>query len=159
MPTAILVAGAVASVAGTYISYKNQKKAAAAQQRQQELTTRRSRRQAIRQAQIARAQAVASASASGAVGSSAAQGGQGSIGAQLGSGLGFSTAMTGLSRDISGYASRAQTGQALAGLGGLGISYGTSQGASFGDLFPNKAQPTKAPLMNFGSQYGASAYG
>lgn len=152
-----LAVGATATVAGTVMSQRAQKKAAAAQQRQQEVATRRSRRQAIRQAQIARAQSVASASASGATGSSAALGGQSSVGSQLGSDLGFSTQMSGLSRDISNFSSRAQTGQALAGLGQLGMGIGQSMGASFSGLFPQQ-KPTSPgqAQMNFGSQFGAS---
>lgn len=159
MPTAALVIGAVASVAGTVMTNRAQKRAAAAKREQQELNTRRSRRQAIRQAQVARAQAVASASASGAVGSSAALGGQGAVGSQLGSGLGFSTQMSGLSGQISQASSRAQTGQAIAGLGGLGMNFGLSQGASFSNLFPQQQRQPTSPSqaqMNFGAQFGAS---
>jgi hypothetical protein len=155
MATALLAIGAVASVAGTYTSYRNQKKAAAASAQQQQIATRRSRRQAIRQAQIARAQAIASASAQGATGSSASLGGVSALGSQLGSGLGYSTQMSALSGDITRYTSRAQTGQAIAGIGSSMMSLGTNMGGSFSGLFPQNTQ--RQPLMNFGPQYGASA--
>lgn len=154
-----LAVGAAATVGGTYISYKNQKKAAASQRRQQEVATRRSRRQAIRQAQIARAQSVATAASSGARGSSAAQGGQASIGSQTGEALGFSTQMSGLSADISRFSSRANTGAAIAQLGQLGISYGSSNGGSFDWLKRPQTKPNSVQqVYNFGSNlYGASA--
>lgn len=164
MPQALPViaaVGAVAGVVGTVQSQRAQKKASAAQQRQQELATRRSRRQAIRQAQIARAQSVASAAATGATGSSAALGGQGSIGSQLGSGLGFSTQMSGLSREISTQTTRAQTGQALAGLGFTAFS-AAGGFDSLGKLFPQQkptspgAAGSTSGLTNFGSEFGAS---
>lgn len=161
MATALLAIGAVASVAGTYTSYRNQKKAAAASAQQQQIATRRSRRQAIRQAQIARAQAIASASAQGATGSSASLGGVSALGSQLGSGLGYSTQMSALSGDITRYTSRAQTGQAIAGIGGTLFSLGanTPKGQeniqNFGQNFSGLFQ--RQPRMNFGPQYGASA--
>ena len=53
------VIGAVATVGGTVMQMKAQKKAAAASRRQQDLSTQRSNRQSIREAQLQRAQAVA----------------------------------------------------------------------------------------------------
>lgn len=154
-----LAVGAAASIGGTYVSYKNQKKAAASQRRQQEVATRRSRRQAIRQAQIARAQAVASAAASGATNSSAAFGGQASIGSQTGEALGFSTQMSSLSGDISRYSSRANMAQGVAGLGNMAISYGVQQGGNFNWLKNTTQKPTSvSQAYNLGSGlYGASA--
>lgn len=111
------VIGAVASVAGTAIAYSSQKKASRTAQRQQELQTARERRQAIREAQIRRAQTAAAASAQGATGSSSVSGGMSSLGSQLGSGLGFSTAMSAMSSDINRYNQRAQTWSAIAGIG------------------------------------------
>lgn len=164
MPQVALVIGAVASVAGTVMAYRGQKKAAAAQREQQAVATRRSRRQGIREMQIRRAQAIASAQASGTLGSSGAAGGIGGLSSQLGSDMGYSTQMSGLSARISAGAAQASRGQALAGLGGAAMQFGFNQGATFEGLLkgfgkqqPNRP-PSSAPQMNFGSEYGASAY-
>lgn len=139
------VIGAVASVVGTVASVSQARKATKLQQEQQAVATRRSRRQAIREAQIVRAQTVASAQASGAMGSSAVAGGLGSLQSQLGEAMGFSTHMSGLSRDISAAQARSQTWGAVAGLGGSLYGYGVNQGyglkESFGTLFPRQQQP------------------
>ena len=66
------VIGAVATVGGTVMQYSAQKKAAKAAQRQQNLSTQRSNRQAIREAQLQRAQAIAAGASMGALGGSAA---------------------------------------------------------------------------------------
>jgi hypothetical protein len=112
------VIGAVATVGGTIMAYSAQKKAAKAAQRQQELSTQRSNRQAIREAQLKRAQAIAAGASMGALGGSALAGGLGSLGAQLGSGLGFSSQMSGLSADINKYSQKAETWGAVASMGG-----------------------------------------
>lgn len=144
MPQVALVIGAVASVAGTVMAYRGQKKAAAAQREQQAVATRRSRRQGIREMQIRRAQAIASAQASGTLGSSGAAGGIGGLSSQLGSDMGYSTQMSGLSARISAGAAQASRGQALAGLGGAFMQFGFNEGASFSDFFA-KRKPTPAP--------------
>lgn len=118
MPPAVAVIGAVASVVGTVASISQQKKAAAAQQRQQDLSTRRSQRQAIREAQIRRAQTMASAQGLGAMGGSGVAGGITSLNSQLGGALGYSTEMSGLSKEISVASTKASTYGAIAGLGG-----------------------------------------
>lgn len=164
MPPVALVVGAVASVAGTVMAYRGQKKAAAAQQQQQAVSTTRSRRQGIREMQIRRAQALASAQASGTLGSSGAAGGIGGLSSQLGSDMGFSTQMSGLSARISSAAAQASRGEGIANLGGAAMQYGIYRNASFSDLFKNfgKQQPNRPPAsglrMNFGDQYNASAY-
>lgn len=112
------VIGAVATVGGTVMQYSAQKKAAKAAQRQQNLSTQRSNRQAIREAQLQRAQAIAAGASMGALGGSALAGGLGSLGAQLGSGLGFSSQMSSLSNDINKFQQRASTWGAIAGMGG-----------------------------------------
>lgn len=132
MAPALAVVGAVASVAGTVMSVNQQKKAAAAQQRQQDLSTRRSQRQAIREAQIRRAQTMASAQGLGAAGGSGVAGGITSLNSQLGGALGFSTEMSGLSKEISVASSRANTYGAIAGLGGQLFQ----AGGGFGALLP-----------------------
>ena len=112
------VIGAVATVGGTVMQYSAQKKAAKAAQRQQNLSTQRSNRQAIREAQLQRAQAIAAGASMGALGGSALAGGLGSLGAQLGSGLGFSSQMSSLSNDINKFQQRAATWGAVASMGG-----------------------------------------
>lgn len=117
MPQALAVVGAVASVGGTIMAVNQQKKAATVQQRQQNLATRRSQRQAIREAQIRRAQALSAAQALGGAGGSGVAGGISSLGSQLGGSLGFSSQMSGLSNQIGIASSRANTFGAIAGLG------------------------------------------
>jgi hypothetical protein len=116
-----LVVGAVAA-AGTAKSLSLQKKAAAASTRQQELVAARDRRQAIREAQIRRAQGTASAQAMGVASSSLTGGGSSSIGSQLGSTLGFSSQMSGLSNNITRLSSRASMFGDIAGLAGMGFN-------------------------------------
>jgi hypothetical protein len=115
-----LVVGAVAA-AGTAKSISLQKKAAAASNRQQELVAARDRRQAIREAQIRRAQGLASSQAMGVGGSSLTGGGSSSIGSQVGSTLGFSSQMSGLSTNITRLSSRASMFGDIAGLAGMGF--------------------------------------
>lgn len=104
MPTAvpvILAVSGVASAAATIASVKQQKKSAQAQQAQQELQTRRSQRQALREAQIRRQQAQASALGMGVVGGSGVAGGSASLSSQFGATAGYSSQMSGLSKEIS----------------------------------------------------------
>lgn len=136
------VIGAVATVGGTVMQYSAQKKAAKAAQRQQNLSTQRSNRQAIREAQLQRAQAIAAGASMGALGGSALAGGLGSLGAQLGSGLGFSSQMSSLSNDINKFQQRAATWGAIAGIGGSLFQAG--DGFDGLEQAFNK-QPTKAP--------------
>jgi len=118
MPQTLAIIGAVASVGGTIASLSSQRRASRLQQQQQTLATRRSQREAVREAQIRRAQTMASAQAFGAVGGSAVAGGTASLGSQLGGALGFSSQMSGLSKQIGIAQSRAATAGAVAGLGG-----------------------------------------
>jgi hypothetical protein len=115
--TLFAVIGATASVVGTVQSNRAQKKAAGAQRQQQQLQSRRSQRQAVREAQIRRAQGQVQAGALGVTGGSGLAGGQASLSSQLGGNIGFAGQMSGLSQEISMQQGRAQQGQALAGLG------------------------------------------
>ena len=101
----------------TAVSINEQKKASKAQARQQGLSARRSQRQAIREAQIRRAQSQVQAGAMGVTGGSGLAGGQASLSSQLGGNLGFAGQMSGLSQEITMAQSRAQTAGAVAGLG------------------------------------------
>lgn len=118
MPPAIGVIGAVASVVGTVASISASRKAAAAQQKQQQLQRRRSSRQAIREAQIRRSQAIATAQGAGALGSSAVAGGVGSLQSQLGEQMGFSSQYSALSNIVTQQKSRADMFAGIANFGG-----------------------------------------
>ena len=134
----IALAGLAVGVAGTAFSVIQQQKAAGqqkkarrAQQRQQELQARRQRIRAVRQQQIAASQARASSAGLGGLETSGFRGGQSALQSNLGAGLGFSTEMSGLSRNISMFQQKAANAMGLAGVGqafaGLGM-----QAASFG---------------------------
>ena len=142
MGPAVAVIGAVAAVGGTVMQYSAQKKAARASRRQQELSTQRSNRQAIREAQLQRAMAIAAASQMGALGGSALAGGLGSLGSQLGSGLGFSSQMSSLSADIEKYQSRAATWGAVASMGGSLFQAGGGFGAFSAGADTSRKAPT-----------------
>jgi hypothetical protein len=114
-----MVASAIAGVAGTAASMKQQKRAADLSAKQQALQTRRSQRQAIREAQIRRSQVQASSVAGGSNLGSGLAGGMSSLGSQIGGSLGFSTQMSGLSNQIGLANQRAQT---FSDIGGLGFS-------------------------------------
>lgn len=149
------VIGAVATVGGTVMQYKAQKKAAAASRRQQDLSTQRSNRQSIREAQLQRAQAVAAGASMGALGGSALAGGLGSLGSQLGSGLGFSSQMSGLSADIEKFQQRAATWGAVAGMGGSLFQLGGGFDGLKEGLKPKTAPtPPMTPQRSNPWQYG-----
>jgi hypothetical protein len=114
MPTGI---GLALLAAGTVVSVSEQKKASKAQARQQGLSARRSQRQAIREAQIRRAQSQVQAGAMGVTGGSGLAGGQASLSSQLAGNLGFAGQMSGLSQQITMAQSKAQTAGDIAGLG------------------------------------------
>jgi len=123
----LAVLGLAASVVGTISSISAQRKSARAQEQQQTLAAARSRRQGIREAQIKRSQAVASAQGAGAIGSSGAIGGIGSLGSQLGADMGFGTSMSSLSGIISKQNQRAQMWGGVADIGSLAFKAGGGQ--------------------------------
>ena len=127
---------AVASVAGTAVSIKQGQEASAAQRRQQGLSARRSQRQAIREAQIRRAQSQVQAGAMGVTGGSGLAGGQASLSSQLGGNLGFAGQMSGLSQEITMAQSRAQTAGAVAGLGMQAFANSDDISAGLKKIFP-----------------------
>ena len=140
IPVIASVVGATAAVVGTIQAGKAQKRSAAAQRQQQQLQSRRSQRQAVREAQIRRAQGQVQAGALGVTGGSGLAGGQASLSSQLGGNLGFAGQMSGLSQEISMQQSRAQTAGAIAGLGGSIFSAAGGFGAF--------ASPTTAPTSD-----------
>lgn len=123
---ALIVAGVglALGAAGTYTSYKGQKKAAEAQAKQQALSVRRSRRQAIREAQIRRAQATAVTGAAGGLTGSGYAGGIGSLGSQLATNFGFGTQMSGLSSLANQGMQQAGIGSAISSIGNLATQAG-----------------------------------
>ena len=141
--TLFAVIGATASVVGTVQSNRAQKKAAGAQRQQQQLQSRRSQRQAVREAQIRRAQGQVQAGALGVTGGSGLAGGQASLSSQLGGNIGFAGQMSGLSQEISMQQGRAQQGQALAGLGVQVFK----NGGGFGAFSESNAAPTSDQLL------------
>ena len=133
MPQALPVIAAVTTVAGTAYSVSQQRKSSKAQreisrrqQRQQALKAARSRRMAFRELQRKRATAQASQAALGLSGSSGAAGGLASLTSQYGANLGYGSAMTNLSQEISSFSAISQTAQANAQTGaavsGLGLA-------------------------------------
>jgi hypothetical protein len=149
LPVIAAVSGA-AAVVGTIQSGRERRKAARLSQEQQAVATRRSRRQAIRQTQIRRAQAVASAQAGGSLTGSGAAGGIQGISSQLGSELGFSTQMSGLSAQIGRAQSRAALFGDIAQLGSIGF-----QAAGGFNAFDNQkpTSPAQAQAGNTASSF------
>ena len=110
--------GAVVSLFLGLASLSEVKKAATKQQEQQKLQRRRSVRQLLRERQMKRAEAQHLAAATGLTGSSAAAGGLSSLAATGGSALGYSGAMSGLSREITSHQAMAQQFSGLSSLAG-----------------------------------------
>ena len=94
------VVGTVASVSAQNKSANLQAGIARKQQKQQDLSYQRQQRQAIREAQIRRAQGAVSAQGLGVGNTSLAYGGMSSIASQTGSALGYGSQMSGLSGEI-----------------------------------------------------------
>jgi len=118
-------------VIGTIQTMSANNKRAKREQQQQQLQSRRSQRQAIREAQIRRAQGQVQAGALGVTGGSGLAGGQASLSSQLGGNLGFAGQMSGLSQEISMQQSRAQTGGAMVSLGSSMMGGGISMKSIF----------------------------
>ena len=154
MPAVAAVIGAVATVGGTAMQLKNQRKATAASKRQQDLSTTRSNRQSIREAQLQRAQAVAAGVSMGAAGGSALAGGLGSLGSQLGSGLGFSSQMSGLSADIEKFQQRAATWGAVASMGGSLFQAGGGFDGLRTAMQPKPKQAPQPPMVSHAARAG-----
>jgi hypothetical protein len=120
----LAVVGAVAAVGGTALSLRAQQKAASRARKRDKVASRRSRRQAIREAQIRRAQALASAQGAGAQGSSAEFGGIGSITSRLGERLGFGSQIGALNRSIASAQSQASLFSGIASIGANAFQLG-----------------------------------
>ena len=118
MPPIVMAAAAVVGAVSSVRSANAQKKAGQASQRQQEVQSSASRRAAIREMQIKRAQTLAGSQAAGVSGGSGIAGGLSSLSSQVGANLGYSSQMSGLSKEISMYNMQAQTSGAIAGIAG-----------------------------------------
>ena len=155
----IAIAGLVVAAAGTAFSVVQQQKAAGqqrkarrAQQRQQELQARRQRIRAVRQQQIAASQARAASAGLGGLETSGFRGGQTALQSNLGAGLGFSTQMSGLSRNISMFQQKAADDMGLARMG-QAFSGLAMQGASLGMQMGGTTGATPARLPNYSAGY------
>lgn len=147
--TVAAVVGAVGGVIGTIKSVKEQKKAREVQRLQQDLQNRRERRQAIREAQLKRAQATASAQGAGALTGSAGAGGISAINSQLGEALGYASQQNQLSGLVSHHQQRAADANQLASFGSSLFSFGIGEGA-----FQKSAQVNQAPIPSFNNVSG-----
>ena len=123
-------------VLGTVVNVQQKRQASKAQARQQGLASRKSQRQAIREAQIRRAQSQVQAGAMGVTGGSGLAGGQASLSSQLGGNLGFAGQMSGLNQQITMAQSRAQTAGDIAGLGMQAFQNSDAIGAGLDKIFP-----------------------
>lgn len=131
--TIIAGVGLAVSVAGTAASFVSQQKQAKAQkkanqerQRQQEVQNLRSRRAAVREAQIKRAAVLNFAAAGDFEGSSPVSQASGSISSQLGTNIGFSESISASNRNISTFNQQASdagfSANLFGSIGGLGLS-------------------------------------
>lgn len=140
MPQFALVASAVVGAVSTVASISQARKSAALQQQQSALQNRNSQRQAIREAQIRRAQATQSAVAGGANLGSGYAGGMSSLSSQLGGSLGYSSQMSGLNTQVSMANQAAQTFSDVGQFGFKAFNY-LSNGQGF-NVFRQQANPT-----------------
>ena len=136
MPPVIIAVAAVVGAVATVKSYQAQKKAGQAAQKQQDVQSSASRRAAIREMQIKRAQTLASTLGAGVSGGSGVAGGLSSLSSQTGANLGYSSQLSGLSREISMYNMQSQTYGAVAGLAGTAF-----QGLGGWDTLSTMMQP------------------
>lgn len=162
MPQIAPIIGAVAAVVGTagslYYQSKSlsaQNKAAKEQEKQQDLQTLQSNRAAVRQAQLARAQAVMGAVGSGAINGSGAFGGIGGITSQLGASLGYQTQYNAMSQNISQYGTQANQANAMSGIfSGIGSIGAKIFNASGGFGAMAGGQPAQStPAVNYTPTY------
>ena len=135
----ILLGSTALSAVTTYKATQQEKKRFNLEKKRQEVDTRYKRRKLIREAQLQRAAATASAFGSGAFFGSGLAGGLSSLTSQVGEGLGHSTQMSGLARDINKTNQKISNLQGLAALGKLGMDIGYGGGASFEDLLKSSS--------------------
>lgn len=152
-PVAVVI-GAVAAVGGTIMQYSAQRRAAKASRKQQELSTQRSNRQAIREAQLRRAEALSAASSMGVLGGSAIAGGLSSLGSQLGSGLGYSSQMSSLSADIEKFQQKAAMWGAVSGMGGSLFQAGGGFGGLAESFNKKPKQAPQPPMVSHAARAG-----
>lgn len=111
------VVGAGAAIAGTVISARARSKAAKIQKQQRNLEANRRRREAVRNARIARGGVINAAALSGLSGSSAEAGATGSITSQLSSNLSFLDQQVGLGNELAEQQGKAATFGSISKIG------------------------------------------
>ena len=135
--TAIAIGAAVVAAGATVYSAQQQKKAAAAsrraqaaEQRRADIANARERRSAVRNARVARASIEAQAAGTGLVGSSSVSAAMSNVTTRTNENISFLDQNAELSQRASSaniaaskYASRAQTGQAVADVAGRGFNW------------------------------------
>ncbi len=135
---AVGIAGSVASYMQQQKAAKQQKKARNEALRKEEAQVRRQRRQAIREAQIKRAQVVNFGEATGTGGSSSVDAATGSIGSQLGSNIGFGNMMSSFNANIAMHEQKALDAQQRAstfqGIADLGFQVAGAAAGSIGSF-------------------------
>ena len=124
--TVLAIGGTIASVGASNRAAAAQRRAIGLQQRAQQLQVQQSRRKAIRESQLMRAQQLSMGVAAGAQAGSGVAGGGASIFSNLGASFGFSTAGSGIARQISQANQSAATYNAQAGLGSAIAGLGTN---------------------------------
>lgn len=131
--TALAVVGTIATVGGTAYSITSASKAADLQRRQQLAAEKRSRRQAIRSAQISRATALAATQgATGTLSGSGILGGVAAQGSNLGATMQYARNQSALSSRI-GAAQEAQSlGSGIASFGSFLMGNASAIGGMFG---------------------------
>ena len=145
----------VASISEGRKARKQQQRASEIQQKSQRLQTARQAVDQIRQAQIARAQVIASGEAAGVGDSSAVLGGAGSIQSQAGGNIAFLQQLSTLQAQANARLQSAQRASFRAGA--LGQFAGTIANTSFDNIFGNPqssvGQNATASMSAGGTQY------
>jgi hypothetical protein len=157
--TALAAAGTVQQMSATKDASRASKEAEAIRRKQLELENVRKQRAIIRQAQAARAQAVASASARGAVNSDVLPGAIGQIATQSGAQLLAQSENTALSFDMFDANAQQAEARARAATGGAMIDFGktlfgnaetiSNVGKSTASFFSNNTWDTSTKLGNW----------
>ena len=144
----LLIAGLALAAAGTAIQFragqkqaKIAKKSLKEQQKAEALERQRARRRTIREARVARGQALNVASAIGAGGGSGIAGGLSGIASQAGANLGFSSQQEGSSRNLTSLSIRSVSAGQLGAIGGGIANIGGALFNAAGSFTPQKKEP------------------
>lgn len=141
---AAAIVGAVAAVGGTVYSIQASQEASEQQRRMQDAQSRRERRQAIRRAQIERAQALAATQgATGSIQGSGILGGLSAQASTLGSAIGYQTSQAARADRIASAQGAAELGSGIASIGGFLMGNANNLQAGYNSLFgPQQGTPT-----------------